>query len=249
MERSSDPLSRVSTAASSGTRASTPSARRCSTSARSLGGVEPHVALAARAAATARSASSAPPRATSAIGCSSIGETSVKAPVDPTRSPPIQCSVETSMPSTTARLVVLPPRDPEARKVVRVRTVWGAGEAVKPTPRVGSPDQDRRGTERVRAGRRRGLRTEGARHGREPAPSVDPRSWRPRPLSSWPDRPAPRWRAAASSRRTARSTWCAPPPSPRTTRASSTTSRRSSSPARARRSARSCRSPASRRRS
>jgi len=51
------------------------------------------------AASTAAAASSAPPRATSAIGVSSIGEMSEKVEPDATRSPPIQCSVETSIPS------------------------------------------------------------------------------------------------------------------------------------------------------
>ncbi len=77
IERSSDPLSRVSTAASSGTRASTPSATRWSDLGAFLGGHRaPGRRWPSRAAATAWSASSAPPRATSAIGCSSIGETS-----------------------------------------------------------------------------------------------------------------------------------------------------------------------------
>jgi hypothetical protein len=52
-ERRSEPLSRVSTAANSGTRASTPSAMRCRISARSFGGIAPHVPVAARAAVTA----------------------------------------------------------------------------------------------------------------------------------------------------------------------------------------------------
>ena len=90
IERSSDPLSRVSTAASSGTRASTPSAIACSTAARSIGDMPPQIENAPRAAATAAAASCAPPRATSAIGCSSIGETSVNVSGDATRLPPIQ---------------------------------------------------------------------------------------------------------------------------------------------------------------
>ena len=79
IERSSDPLSRVSTAASSGTRASTPSA----IAVQDLGALlrrrrapdreRPHARR-----RPPRSASAAPPRATSAIGCSSIGETSAK---------------------------------------------------------------------------------------------------------------------------------------------------------------------------
>jgi len=40
--------------------------------------------------------------------CSSIGEMSVNRAGEGTRRPPIQWSVETSMPSTTASLVVLP---------------------------------------------------------------------------------------------------------------------------------------------
>jgi hypothetical protein len=60
------------------------------------------VSNAPRAAATALSASAWPPRATSAMTCSSIGETSRKVSDEPTRSPPIQCSVETSTPSISA---------------------------------------------------------------------------------------------------------------------------------------------------
>jgi hypothetical protein len=60
------------------------------------------VSNALRAAATARSTSAWPPRATWAMTCSSIGETSSKDSDDPTRSPPIQCSVETSTPSISA---------------------------------------------------------------------------------------------------------------------------------------------------
>ena len=101
-ERRSEPLSRVSTGASSGTRSSTSSAIRCRTLARSAAEVRPHVSNAPRAAATARSASAGPPRATSAMTCSSIGETSSKVSDEPTRSPPIQCSVETSTPSISA---------------------------------------------------------------------------------------------------------------------------------------------------
>lgn len=106
---------------------------RCSASARSLGGVEPQVVVASRAAATAWSASSAPPRATSAIGCSSIGETSVNVVGDATRAPPNQCSVETWMPSTTVSLVVLP--SPRQRTSVRSfvsERYWGQGSPVKP---------------------------------------------------------------------------------------------------------------------
>ena len=60
IDRSSDPLSRVSTAARSGTRASTPSAIACSTPARSIADVPPQTGNASRAAATAAAASSAP---------------------------------------------------------------------------------------------------------------------------------------------------------------------------------------------
>jgi hypothetical protein len=69
----------------------------------------PLVENAPRAAATAAAASCSPPRATSAIGCSSIGEMSVNASGDPTRLPPIQWSVETSMPSMMAVPPVLIP--------------------------------------------------------------------------------------------------------------------------------------------
>jgi hypothetical protein len=70
---------------------------------RRFGAMPPQASNPAFAAATAASTSSTPPRATSAIGSSSIGETSVNASAEPTRSPPIQWSVETSMPSTRTR--------------------------------------------------------------------------------------------------------------------------------------------------
>ena len=105
-ERSSEPLSRVSTAASCGTRSSISSATRCSTAARSAGGRDPQDSKPARAARTAASTSASPPRATCAMAVSSIGETSSKVVVEPARSPPIQCSVETSTPSITARSLV-----------------------------------------------------------------------------------------------------------------------------------------------
>ena len=149
--------------------------------------------------------------------------------------PPIQCSVETSMPSTTARLVVLPsPVSEEPRKVVRVRTVWGAAEPVKPAlVRVGGnrrAGRDRRSSQVVgAASTRKGLVMARIRHPARRSAIVLARRRR----SSWPVRSAPRSRAEDWSRRTARSTSCAPRRSPRTTRASSTTSRRSSSPARA----------------
>ncbi len=76
IERSSEPLSRVSTAASSGTRSSTRSAIPCRISARRFGVVAPQTSAPARAACTARSASSTVPRATRASTLSSIGERS-----------------------------------------------------------------------------------------------------------------------------------------------------------------------------
>jgi len=51
---------------------------------------------------------------------SSIGETSTKVSDEPTRSPPIQCSVETSTPSISA---VPPVGAPLLGKVVRFRTI------------------------------------------------------------------------------------------------------------------------------
>jgi hypothetical protein len=51
------------------------------------------------AAATARPTSAAPPAATSARGCSSMGETSVKVREEATRRPPIQCRVSTATPA------------------------------------------------------------------------------------------------------------------------------------------------------
>jgi hypothetical protein len=89
-ERSSEPLSRVSTAASSGTRASISSAIRCSTVARSAGGLDPHTANPSRAAPTAASTTPPSPRARSAITRSSIGETSSNRSAEATRSPPIR---------------------------------------------------------------------------------------------------------------------------------------------------------------
>ena len=69
-------MSRVSTAASSATRDPTPSAIRCRISARSFGAVLRQPSKASRAAATAARASADPPRATSAMTCSSTGDTS-----------------------------------------------------------------------------------------------------------------------------------------------------------------------------
>ena len=80
----------------------------------------PQTGNASRAAATAAAASSAPPRATSAIGASSIGETSVNVRLDDTRRPPIQWSVETSTPSIVAvPPVLIPPWARVRRKVIR----------------------------------------------------------------------------------------------------------------------------------
>jgi hypothetical protein len=81
-------------------------------SARSFGAIEPQVSKPFLAASTAASASFAPPRAISAIGVSSIGETSVKVEADATRSPPIQWSVETSTPSTATRSLRSVPSQP-----------------------------------------------------------------------------------------------------------------------------------------
>jgi hypothetical protein len=110
IERSVEPLSRVSTAASSGTRASIRSPIACSSRARSSGGVRPQVSNADRAAATAAPASRASALATCAMTSSSIGETSAKASEEPTRCPPIQWSGETSTPSTESGTPDLPPR-------------------------------------------------------------------------------------------------------------------------------------------
>ena len=87
----------------SGARSSISSPTRWRISARCLSAIEPQVSKPFFAASTAALASSTPPRATSAIGSSSIGEMSVKVESDGTRSPPIQCSVETSTPSTSTR--------------------------------------------------------------------------------------------------------------------------------------------------
>src|SRR4029450_3778647 len=86
-----------------------------------------------RAAATARSASARSPRATSAMTRSSIGETSTKVSDEPTRSPRIQCSVETSTPPISG----VPPVDnlPVAfrQQVVRYRTL-GRCRSASQTP-------------------------------------------------------------------------------------------------------------------
>src|SRR5215469_13494120 len=71
-------------------------------SARSSRGIAAQPGKACCAAATAWATSGAAPAATSASGCSSMGETSVKVRVDATRWPPIQCRVLTVTPSTTA---------------------------------------------------------------------------------------------------------------------------------------------------
>ena len=84
-DRSSAPLSRVSTTASSSARLSMPSAIRCRMSARSSRGSAAQPGNACWAAATARSTSAAPPAATSASGCSSMGEMSVKVRAEATR--------------------------------------------------------------------------------------------------------------------------------------------------------------------
>ena len=104
-ERNRDPLSRVSTCASSSTRARIPAATARRTAARSAGGTAAQPRKAARAASTAASTSAAPPRATSAMGSSSIGDTSVKVAGEATLRPPIQWRVSTATPATCAMLV------------------------------------------------------------------------------------------------------------------------------------------------
>ena len=101
-ERRRDPLSRVSTAESSSIRVSTPSAIRCRTAARSFGGVRPHSSAAWPATSTAAPTVVASPRATSAMTCSSMGDTSGNRSGELRRSPPTRWSVEISTPSTTA---------------------------------------------------------------------------------------------------------------------------------------------------
>ena len=92
-----------------------------------------------RAAATAAAASSAPPRATSAIGASSIGETSVKVRPTPrgcrrssARSRPRRPRSWPFRPCSS-----LPPRDRMRRQVVRERTVWGRASACQDGDRIG----------------------------------------------------------------------------------------------------------------
>ena len=101
-ERRRDPLSRVSTAESSSIRVSTPSAIRCRTAARSFGGVRPHSSAARPATSTATPTVVASPRATSAMTCSSMGETSGNRSGELRRSPPTRWSVEIATLSTTA---------------------------------------------------------------------------------------------------------------------------------------------------
>src|SRR5690242_11141959 len=104
-ERSSEPLSRVSTWASSSVRARTPAAMARSTAARLDGGVAAQPPNASRAAPTAASTSAAPPRATSAMGASSIGDTSLNVAGEATLRPPIQWRVSTATPATRAGFV------------------------------------------------------------------------------------------------------------------------------------------------
>ena len=107
-ERSSAPLSRVSTCDRSSIRRSMPSAIACRTAARSGGGVRDQPSNASRAARTAAATSASPPRATSASGCPSMGDRSVNVPGDATRRPPIQCRVSTATPATSASLIAIP---------------------------------------------------------------------------------------------------------------------------------------------
>jgi hypothetical protein len=100
-ERSSAPLSAVSTAASSGMRAVIRSAIACSSAARSFGEVPAQPGKACFAASTAAFTSVRPPRATLASGVSSMGERSVKVAAELTRRPPIQCLVSASGMVTT----------------------------------------------------------------------------------------------------------------------------------------------------
>ena len=101
-ERSSEPLSRVSTWARSSIRASIPSATFSRMAERSATGSAAQAGNAALAAATAASTSAWPPRLTSAMTVPSSGETSSNVVALATRSPPIQCRVSISTPATTA---------------------------------------------------------------------------------------------------------------------------------------------------
>src|SRR5262245_36552427 len=107
-ERSSEPLSRVSTSDSSSARRSMPSAIACRTAARSAGAIPAQPVNASPAACTAAAASAAPPLAISASGRSSMGDRSVKVPAEATRRPPIQCRVSTDTPATSASLIAIP---------------------------------------------------------------------------------------------------------------------------------------------
>ena len=105
----SEPLSSVSTAASVSTFSSIRSASRKRCSARPSGPRAAQAGNAWRAASTAASTSARPPRAMSARGLSSIGERSANDSTDPTRSPPMKWSGETSTPATVAVAVLISP--------------------------------------------------------------------------------------------------------------------------------------------
>ncbi len=106
-ERSSAPLSTVSTLANSSTRLSMPSAMACRTRARSARGVAAQSGKAALAAATAAPASVAVAREISPMGAPSMGEASVKVRGEATRWPPIQCRVSTVTPATVVRCALM----------------------------------------------------------------------------------------------------------------------------------------------
>jgi hypothetical protein len=95
---SREPLSVVSTAASSFARARMRSANAFRIGWRPRGPSAAQAGNASRAASTAASISGPPPAATSASGAPSIGHSSRYVLRDATRCPPIQCSVETSTP-------------------------------------------------------------------------------------------------------------------------------------------------------
>ena len=104
---SRDPLSSVSTAARSSSRARIPSASRFRIGARPSAPSAAQAGNARRAASTAASTSALPPRAICAIVRPSIGERTSKRSLDATRRPPIQWSVRTSAPAISVVFLLM----------------------------------------------------------------------------------------------------------------------------------------------
>ena len=137
-------MSAHSTAASRSTFASIRSASRCIASARPAAPSAAQPGNASAAAETARSASCSPPRATSASGRASIGLRSTNVAPLPTRSPPMKCSVETSTPATSVRLIREPAERDRRDVDRRVAAVDRQHRAVDVGGLVGEEPRDRR---------------------------------------------------------------------------------------------------------